>query len=432
MPTRVVLRDAEAPERRARRDQADDFASRPALTPPNRIGTTPNVRPSVQRSISVNFRTALRNDDEEDAALAADVSSSDIRASPRLIGYLSCGLASAVMLVSVIKFWTADDGQASILVFRRQLQQDAQSDGNDEVEAVYGSTVLEPKLIGSIAVASAGLLFNLVILWMHLDTIVCPQIWRKAFCDGSIHERNLLILLTIYWIFGVYVCTSSFSVGEVQANVYFTAWICFFSIVVNYRTWRISAGKRTLLEYLANERETAKNWVGTLICALVAAFSVCDLYAFRNNLKFVIDGREEKISAEQWIQVISLVWSCVGACLAMLIMILFWVNPYYWCGIRFDGRFIEGFLLLSMIAVWFWGLLVFTEVNGPLNGPSNSYFSIWGAFFFAIATFGTWMKENRNIVRNVVPRRMESERSEHDRMSNVSTDRGFSARSSDK
>jgi hypothetical protein len=34
-------------------------------------------------------------------------------------------------------------------------------------------------------------------------------------------------------------------------------------------------------------------------------------------------------------------------------------------------------VLLVMIAVWFWGILEYTEVKGAINGPSNAYFSIW-------------------------------------------------------
>jgi len=423
MPTRVVLRESEVASRTraGRRESPENFDTRPTLTPPSRIGTSssPNVRPAASRSISVNFRSAVRRDDED--SLSNNILANDIRGSPRLMGYLSCGLASTVMLVSVMQFYTADDDHVKVLVFRRQLQNSTNTtdniiDGNEE-DAVFGSTVLHTKLIGSIAVAGAGVFFNMIILWMHLDTFVCPQVWRTVFCDGSLYEYYLLILLIMFWTFGLYMCTSSFSVGEVQANVYFTAWICFFSILMNYRAWRASAGKKTLQDYLVHERETCKNWIGTLLCAFIAALSVSDLYAFRNNLSFVIDGQEQKISHRNWVEVLSVVWSCVGACCAMLIMIHFWRTPLYPCGekgCQLDGRFIECVVLLTMIAVWFWGILEFTEVNGPINGPSNAYFSIWGAFFFAIATFGTWLKENRNMVQNAA--RLGSERSSSSRM----------------
>jgi hypothetical protein len=61
-----------------------------------------------------------------------------------------------------------------------------------------------------------------------------------------------------------------------------------------------------------------------------------------------------------------------------------------------------------MIGVWFWGLTEYTEVDGAISHPSNAYFSIWGAFLFSIATFGTWLKENRNLVTKAT--RMGSER----------------------
>lgn len=214
---------------------------------------------------------------------------------------------------------------------------------------------------------------------MHFDNLVCPQVWRRVFCDGSRYERTLLMAFIAFWIFGLYVCTSSFSVGEVQANVYFTTWLSFLSILATYREWRVSAGKKTLEDLLVNERETMRNWIGTFFCTFIAALSVSDLYAFRNNLKFVIDGEEFKYSHPQWIQALSMVWSCVGVCIAMICMIHYWRKPVFPCGskCRFDGRFIECVVLLAMIGVWFWGILAFTEVNGPINGPSNAYFSIW-------------------------------------------------------
>ena len=269
------------------------------------------------------------------------------------MGYLSCGLASAVNLVSVMKFYFLDDKGGMISAFRRQLNE---TDGlpDDDQEAVFGTTILEPKLIGAIAVASTGVFFSLLILWMHMDTVVCPHIWREVFRDGSIHERNILLLSIAFWIFGLYVCTSSFSVGEVQANVYFTTWICFFSILHTYREWRVAAGKKTLQDLLVNERETMRNWIGTFFCTFVAGLSVSDLYAFRNNLKFVVDGEEVKVTFRQWTQVLALVWSCNGACIGCIAMIHFWRKPKYPCGpsrCRFDGRVIECVMLLTMISV---------------------------------------------------------------------------------
>lgn len=195
---------------------------------------------------------------------------------------------------------------------------------------------------------------------MHLDTVVCPQVWRKVFSDGSVYEKYILIFMVVFWIFGVYACTSAFSVGEVQANVYFTAWICFFSTVMGYRTWRISAGKKTLSEMLVTERETARNWIGTCLATLIAALSVSDLYAFRNNLTFVIDGETHTIPKTEWYQILATVWTCFTVCCIMLLMIFCWTKPRFPFGpngCRFDGRFIEGIVLLGLIGVYFWGIL---------------------------------------------------------------------------
>jgi len=55
---------------------------------------------------------------------------------------------------------------------------------------------------------------------------------------------------------------------------------------------------------------------------------------------------------------------------------------------------LEGVLLVIMGSFWSWVVFRFTGVNGLVNGPSNSYFGVWGAFFYSISTFGVWLKEH--------------------------------------
>lgn len=168
MPTKIVLReDAQqsngtigSGDTRRRRTTEQEFRNRPSFV---ETPTSNSQRPSMQRSLSVNFRSALRRDDD---SIRNDMST-DIRASPRLMSYLSCGLASTVMLVSVMQFYQQDDDQFNVMVFRRMLLNETTSnnnatdgdvDGDGKPDAVFGSTVLEPKLIASVAVASAGML----------------------------------------------------------------------------------------------------------------------------------------------------------------------------------------------------------------------------------------------------------------------------------
>jgi len=86
------------------------------------------------------------------------------------------------------------------------------------------------KLWGAIYVASIGVGMNLLILLVHFDTVMLPKLWVCIFRDGSLAERNLILFMILFWAAAVHTCTSSLSVGELQANVYFTAWI-------GKRTW---------------------------------------------------------------------------------------------------------------------------------------------------------------------------------------------------
>ena len=65
----------------------------------------------------------------------------------------------------------------------------------------------------------------MLIVLVHFDTVFLPKVWKGIFQDGSIVERNLILFLLLFWAAAVYICTSSLSVGESQANTFFTAWI---------------------------------------------------------------------------------------------------------------------------------------------------------------------------------------------------------------
>lgn len=305
------------------------------------------------------------------------------------MGYFVSGIASAVMLISIIQFFRTGDNDERI--FRRLEEKDK--------VAIYGSTVLQYKRIGALAISIAGVVINVCIILMHLDTFFFPSVWRKVFCDGSLLERNLIFFLIVFWASGLYFCTSSFSVGEVQANVYFTAWIAFTVTVVNYGVWRSSAGLPAIEDVMGSQRETTYNWLGTLFFNFITAFAICDFYGNRDHITFVIDGKVYKPARMQWVQAFSIVWGSVGICLFELMFNNYWKGITRGSRVVLDGRYLEGVLLLCMISLWFWILVEFTGVGRLASGPSNAYFGTWGTFFGSIITFGTWLKENKNRIK---------------------------------
>jgi NADH:ubiquinone oxidoreductase subunit 6 (subunit J) len=98
-------------------------------------------------------------------------------------------------------------------------------DGQKFFMTSNGYLVHKWKLLGAIYVGAVGVISSFLILLAHFDTFCLPRTWMHIFRDGSRGERNLILVLLLFWAGGLHVCTSSLSVGEVQANVYFTTWI---------------------------------------------------------------------------------------------------------------------------------------------------------------------------------------------------------------
>ena len=206
----------------------------------------------------VHLRSSIIRNKKGNQHLRA-LSSKDIRASPRLLGYCFQLLASIVMLISVSTFFYGEEKETSDeigIIFNA-------TDGVDSQKLYYSNesrAVFAWKLYGCFVVSGLGTIMSLVIILVHFDTIFFPTLWLHTFRDGSKREQVLLIALTIFWAVGLHFNTSSLSVGESQANVYFTTWISFFSAVLNYGIWRVSAG-RTSIADLVNEHHRETTWV---------------------------------------------------------------------------------------------------------------------------------------------------------------------------
>lgn len=264
MPTRIVLNETSASRNITPRFRST-IGSELAVTSENEIDgnnarttSAKTTESSSQKRKSsrkvVRLKSSLIRDKNVNGNFRA-LSSEDIRASPRLVGYCFQLLASIVMLISVSTFLGKEEGENYTEIwniFKRT--------GVDTNELYYSNesrAVFAWKLFGCFAVSGLGTIITLGIILVHFDTICFPSYWLRSFRDGSKREQVLLISLGVFWGFGLHINTSSLSVGQSQANVFFTSWISFFSAILNYGIWRISAGRSSIAN-LINEhhRET--------------------------------------------------------------------------------------------------------------------------------------------------------------------------------
>lgn len=269
------------------------------------------------------------------------------------------------------------------------------------------TVILWWKVWGAIAVSATGCFIYLVIILAHFNTICLPNLWMNQFRDGSIAERNLLMLLIFFWIAGLHINTSSLSVAESQPNVFFTTWIAFCATVNNLAVWRESAGLLSLFDKRSHARETTYNWLWTAFFSTILAGSVADIYIYRDEITLQSDGQELNISQDSWIIVLSVVWTEVAVCCVALLLNHFQVEPYKLpCHCRrhdhsvrcvFGWRQLEGLVLIVSVGGKYYVVLKYTGADTVINGLSNAYIGAWGTFFSASWCFGTWLKENRNI-----------------------------------
>jgi hypothetical protein len=264
MPTRIILNETVASRNSTPRFRST-VSSESAVTSENGIDgnnasstSAKTTESSSQKRKSsrkvVRLKSSLIRDKKASDNFRA-LSSEDIRASPRLVGYCFQLLASIVMLISVSTFLGKEEGENYTEIWN--IFQRTRVDSNELYYSNESRAVFAWKLFGCFAVSGLGTIITLGIILVHFDTICFPSYWLRNFRDGSKHEQVLLISLGIFWGFGLHINTSSLSVGQSQANVFFTSWISFFSAILNYGIWRISAGRSSIAN-LINEhhRET--------------------------------------------------------------------------------------------------------------------------------------------------------------------------------
>lgn len=418
MPTRIVLDVADktpsplSPENpRAPSDDdtrlfgnISDVASarNKHLTRQNSKRSKAARRKSAKRIVS--FRSSIFRETKAEKDAKQGLSTSDIRASTRLIGYIYQLLASAVLLISVVKFYRNSEAD-KLLKF--EFDQIPKEDFTAEIYYSVAGPVYVWKLIGCAAVGSVGAALSLIITLAHFDTVCLPRLWVAIFRDGSRWEQNLLRFMILFWAVGLHICTSSLSVGEVQGNIFFTTWIAFAASVLNYGVWRTSSGLSSLAERIStHHRETTYNWLWLLLCTCIFAGSATDIYFNRDelDLRFGTDGTD--LSDQDWRIVLAIIWSFLGLGLISVLL-----NHYATqsIDIRFGAnsrivlgwRHCEGAIILVMVGGFFFLLIDHSGVDGVVNGLTNSYFSLWGAFFNSVFLLGTWLRENKKIEYSV-------------------------------
>jgi len=332
------------------------------------------------------------------------LSTSDLRASPRLIGYIYQLLASVVLLISCVAFWSEEElGPIEI----KKIWENRQGD----IYYSVAGPVSIWKLTGSMAVGPTGMGITLAICLAHFDTVCFPRFWVAIFSDGSKCEQYLLLFMILFWAFGLHICTSSLSVGEVQGNVFFTTWIAFAASAMNYGVWRTSAGLESLAEKIStHHRETTYNWLWLLLCISIFAGAGTDMFFNKDELNFQFGKNRTPFTEQAWKIALAMVWGFLGLGIVSVAL-----NHYLTqsldlrcgdhCRIVVGWRHIEGLIIICMVVVFFFLLIEHSGANGVVNGFSNSYFSLWGAFFNAVFLLGTWLRENKNILREDHPKR---------------------------
>jgi hypothetical protein len=287
-------------------------------------------RGSILRDLVPHHQSQQLNEEQQpQITLGAD----DIRASPRLLGYLFGMIVSAVMFVSLVRYVFIIVAYSTVYYlyvffcsmyqliyvyvwyfFARfyNLQQVGWLEtykrivsGTDEFFPLGNTVVYRWKLIGSWYIAGVGCLSNFAALAVHFDTHVAPALWNRIFHNGSPWERAWIYFWCVYWAIGVHVNTSSLSVGEHQANVFLTTWLAFAASLVLVRVWREQDEETHDRTF---KRETTHNWIWTAAFSAIFAGSVTDMYYNRNTILFQFQGKTVNVSDKAWVILLSSVW----------------------------------------------------------------------------------------------------------------------------
>ena len=339
------------------------------------------------------------------SATAAALLLHDITASPRLYGYCVCSISSIVSMISSSIFYTngavqlptmdtinttATDYGITLDTEQQELTSIWVGALNEQrmkyFYGMQGNVVQYWKARGAIAISGLMALITLLVVIAHFDSYFFPKKFRTFFADGSMKERNLLLVLICIAICALQINTSRYSVGEAQANVFFSTWTSFLACVFNYELWRTNAGRHLTFQNVLFDSNfpTKRFWM------LLAIFSTITLLAFfehtiHNNF-MGLTGDDQKLmnctvisAGNRWM------WMNVTACL------LTWGFLFYRnrrssdaCNPKLTWA-LETAFAGAVVASKGVAISRFTGgVYDKVPCPSNLYFGLWGTFVVAV------------------------------------------------
>jgi hypothetical protein len=289
---------------------------------------------------------------------------------------------------------------------------------NSKFVYYLGDAVYKWKLWGALIASATGLLLSFFTVLVHFDTIIAPRLWVRLFRDGSLFERNWILLLLLFWAGAVFVSTSTLSLGESQANAFFAAWFALASMAVNYKVWRDCAfaggTDNDDLPHAVFRRETSRNWFWVAIFSFIFAVAATDMFFNRREIKLQYRGQTLDLIDEDWLIILVAVWAEVLVCLIAIAMneIIAAATTYQvpFCNVIFviGWRQLEVLVILLATGTKFYVILEYAAaVDGVISGLSNSYFGVWGSFLNSIFCLGTWLRENKDIEYFIREKRKE-------------------------
>lgn len=331
----------------------------------------------------------------------------DISISPRLFGYFTSFVSSTVCTISSTIFFFRGVSPASA----DGLDEYASSIGldltSDEMELakqrigdmtntyhIYfgtgGNLVQEYKIYGCIAISGLLTLMTMAIVIAHFDSFCCVTKNRISFRDGSKIERNLLLTLIVLSVVGLFTSTGKFSVGEAQANVFFSTWTTFVVCVANYELWRKGSGKDLSFQKVLSGQK--RHWFLLAIFSTITFLSTLDFFLSNNIVQNTHQYECMELGwTNQWM--LSSMVGCI-ACWGMVLI-------HRYCKPVLAVRILE--FVLSMAITGVYGYVVAALTGGNLDQvpcPSNLYFSVWGAFFLSVWILGTMIQEGVGAVQD--------------------------------
>ena len=395
MPSQILIRDPTLYPKQSRDTSSaaeglvggDDIAS---------VSTTVFIQPEG-------------SDRRKDTRRVADASLllNDISASPRLFGYCVCLVSAIVSMISSSIFYTNGTVEpptletveeyysfnASLTSEQKELtiawDRALNNQSSEHFFGVNGNMVRKWKVWGAIAVSSLMSLVTLLVVIAHFDSYFCPRKFRSFFADGSKSERNLLFVLIAISVCSLQTNTSRFSVGEAQANVFFSTWTSFVALIFNYELWRTNAGRHLTFQNVLFDANfpTKRFWLPLAIFSTIALLAFIE-HILHNNFLGVVNCNKLTFKS-LWL------WLAVFSCS------LPWGFLYYRNRRLTDVTnpkllwMVETTFACALVAVNGTAISNFTGgVSDKIPCPSNLYFGLWGAFVVAVWVLGGLLQSN--------------------------------------